>query len=97
VAALQRAGYAARAIGNPVQNLTSDAARHDLRPEDDGAFAALPDRRVRPWDPALPGAHVTVFRGGSHLTLVSHPDAVTQVIGQAICAVRGRARGDARP
>jgi hypothetical protein len=27
VAALHRAGYAARAIGNPVENLTSDAAQ----------------------------------------------------------------------
>ncbi|MEW9528568.1 alpha/beta fold hydrolase [Microbispora sp. NPDC049125] len=31
---------------------------------------------------------VTEFRGGSHLTLVSHPDAVTSVIRSAICSVR---------
>ncbi|MEU4540138.1 alpha/beta hydrolase [Streptosporangium sp. NPDC023825] len=31
---------------------------------------------------------VTEFPGGSHLTLVSHPDAVTTVIGSAICSVR---------
>ncbi|MFC7640279.1 alpha/beta hydrolase [Streptosporangium lutulentum] len=31
---------------------------------------------------------VTEFRGGSHLTLISHPDAVTAVIGSAICSVR---------
>ncbi|MFF3442738.1 alpha/beta hydrolase [Streptosporangium sp. NPDC002721] len=31
---------------------------------------------------------VTEFPGGSHLTLVSHPDAVTAVIGSAICSVR---------
>jgi pimeloyl-ACP methyl ester carboxylesterase len=30
---------------------------------------------------------VTVFDGGSHLTLVSHPDAVTAVIDQAISSV----------
>ncbi|MEV4531745.1 alpha/beta hydrolase [Streptosporangium sp. NPDC049304] len=30
---------------------------------------------------------VTEFPGGSHLTLVSHPDAVTAVIGSAICSV----------
>ena len=30
------------------------------------------------------GSQVTVFRGGSHLTLISHPDAVTQVIRAAI-------------
>lgn len=30
------------------------------------------------------GSHVTVFDGGSHLTLISHPDAVTAVIAQAI-------------
>jgi pimeloyl-ACP methyl ester carboxylesterase len=35
-------------------------------------------------------AHVTLFHGGSHLTLISHPDAVTRVIARAICAVRGR-------
>ncbi|MFB4278661.1 alpha/beta fold hydrolase [Nonomuraea sp. MTCD27] len=35
-------------------------------------------------------AHSTItrFEGGSHLTLISHPDAVTSVIGSAICAVR---------
>ncbi|GAA4629921.1 alpha/beta hydrolase [Actinoallomurus vinaceus] len=31
---------------------------------------------------------ITEFRGGSHLTLISHPDAVTSVIGSAICSVR---------
>jgi pimeloyl-ACP methyl ester carboxylesterase len=33
-------------------------------------------------------SHVTVFRGGSHLTLISHPDAVTAVIASAVCSVR---------
>lgn len=33
-------------------------------------------------------SHVTVFDGGSHLTLISHPDAVTAVIEQAIASVR---------
>jgi pimeloyl-ACP methyl ester carboxylesterase len=33
-------------------------------------------------------SHVTVFDGGSHLTLISHPDAVTAVIDQAIASVR---------
>jgi pimeloyl-ACP methyl ester carboxylesterase len=28
---------------------------------------------------------VTTFRGGSHLTLISHPEAVTAVIASAIC------------
>lgn len=28
-------------------------------------------------------SHVTMFDGGSHLTLISHPDAVTAVIEQA--------------
>jgi pimeloyl-ACP methyl ester carboxylesterase len=28
----------------------------------------------------------TVFHGGSHLTLISHPEAVTAVIGSAICS-----------
>lgn len=30
---------------------------------------------------------VTEFPGGSHLTLISHPEAVTAVIGSAICSV----------
>jgi pimeloyl-ACP methyl ester carboxylesterase len=30
-------------------------------------------------------AHVTTFRGGSHLTLISHPEAVAAVIASAIC------------
>ncbi|MGP4019339.1 alpha/beta hydrolase [Saccharopolyspora sp. 5N708] len=33
-------------------------------------------------------ANITEFPGGSHLTLISHPDAVTSVIGAAICAAR---------
>jgi pimeloyl-ACP methyl ester carboxylesterase len=33
-------------------------------------------------------SHITVFRGGSHLTLISHPDAVTAVIASAICSPR---------
>jgi pimeloyl-ACP methyl ester carboxylesterase len=33
-------------------------------------------------------SHITVFHGGSHLTLISHPDAVTAVIGSAICSLR---------
>ena len=34
------------------------------------------------------GSKVTTFQGGSHLTLISHADAVTSVIGAAICSVR---------
>ncbi|MGW4957933.1 alpha/beta fold hydrolase [Nonomuraea sp. NPDC004186] len=34
------------------------------------------------------GSKVTEFPGGSHLTLISHPDAVTRVIEDAICSVR---------
>lgn len=37
---------------------------------------------------ARAGAHVTVFDGGSHLTLVSHPEEVTAVIQQAIDSVQ---------
>lgn len=33
-------------------------------------------------------SQVTVFDGGSHLTLISNPDAVTAVINQAIASVR---------
>jgi len=33
-------------------------------------------------------SHITVFRGGSHLTLISHPNAVTAVITSAICSLR---------
>jgi hypothetical protein len=32
-------------------------------------------------------SHVTTFDGGSHLTLISHPDAVTAVIESAIASV----------
>jgi hypothetical protein len=32
-------------------------------------------------------SQVTVFDGGSHPTLISHPDAVTAVIDQAIASV----------
>jgi pimeloyl-ACP methyl ester carboxylesterase len=32
-------------------------------------------------------AHITMFHGGSHLTLISHPDAVTAVITKAVCSV----------
>jgi pimeloyl-ACP methyl ester carboxylesterase len=32
-------------------------------------------------------SQVTIFDGGSHLTLISHPDAVTAVIDQAIASV----------
>jgi pimeloyl-ACP methyl ester carboxylesterase len=33
-------------------------------------------------------AHITMFHGGSHLTLISHPNAVTAVIASAICSQR---------
>jgi pimeloyl-ACP methyl ester carboxylesterase len=33
-------------------------------------------------------SHITTFHGGSHLTLISHPDAVTAVIASAICSLR---------
>jgi hypothetical protein len=31
---------------------------------------------------------VTLFQGGSHLTLISHPNAVTATIASAILSVR---------
>jgi pimeloyl-ACP methyl ester carboxylesterase len=33
-------------------------------------------------------SHITIFHGGSHLTLISHPNAVTEVIAAAICSLR---------
>jgi pimeloyl-ACP methyl ester carboxylesterase len=33
-------------------------------------------------------SHVTVFPGGSHLTLISHPDAVTAVVEAAVSSLR---------
>ena len=33
-------------------------------------------------------SHVTLFQGGSHLTLISHPNAVTATIASAILSVR---------
>ena len=32
-------------------------------------------------------SHITMFHGGSHLTLISHPHAVTAVIASAICSL----------
>src|ERR1700733_6078693 len=32
-------------------------------------------------------SHITIFHGGSHLTLISHPNAVTAVIASAICSL----------
>jgi pimeloyl-ACP methyl ester carboxylesterase len=32
-------------------------------------------------------SHVTLFQGGSHLTLISHPNAVTAVLASAICSL----------
>jgi pimeloyl-ACP methyl ester carboxylesterase len=32
-------------------------------------------------------SHITMFQGGSHLTLISHPNAVSAVIASAICSV----------
>jgi pimeloyl-ACP methyl ester carboxylesterase len=39
------------------------------------------------------GARVTTFRGGSHLTLISHPEAVAAVIASAICDTTTAAGG----
>jgi pimeloyl-ACP methyl ester carboxylesterase len=33
-------------------------------------------------------SHITMFHGGSHLTLISHANAVTAVIASAICSLR---------
>ncbi|GAA0439066.1 alpha/beta hydrolase [Acrocarpospora corrugata] len=33
-------------------------------------------------------AKITEFRGGSHLSLISHPDKVTAVIASAVCSVQ---------
>jgi pimeloyl-ACP methyl ester carboxylesterase len=33
-------------------------------------------------------SHITLFHGGSHLTLISHPNAVTALIASAICSLR---------
>jgi pimeloyl-ACP methyl ester carboxylesterase len=32
-------------------------------------------------------SHITTFHGGSHLTLISHPDAVSAVIASAVCSL----------
>jgi pimeloyl-ACP methyl ester carboxylesterase len=32
-------------------------------------------------------SHITVFHGGSHLTLISHPNAVTATIASAVCSL----------
>jgi pimeloyl-ACP methyl ester carboxylesterase len=33
-------------------------------------------------------SHITLFHGGSHLTLISHPNAATAVIASAVCSLR---------
>jgi pimeloyl-ACP methyl ester carboxylesterase len=33
-------------------------------------------------------SQITIFHGGSHLTLISHPNAVTAVIASAVCSLR---------
>jgi pimeloyl-ACP methyl ester carboxylesterase len=33
-------------------------------------------------------SHIVLFHGGSHLTLISHPNAVTAVIASSICSLR---------
>jgi pimeloyl-ACP methyl ester carboxylesterase len=33
-------------------------------------------------------SHIAIFHGGSHLTLISHPNAVTATIASAICSLR---------
>ena len=54
-------------------------------------FISSGDRIITPTSEEAMAArahsHVTVFDGGSHLTLISHPDAVTAVIDQAIASV----------
>jgi pimeloyl-ACP methyl ester carboxylesterase len=55
-------------------------------------FVSTGDRIITP-DSELSMAHrarakITKFRGGSHLTLISHPAAVTSVIGTAVCSLR---------
>ena len=55
-------------------------------------FISTGDRIITPAS-ELAMAHrahskITIFHGGSHLTLISHPAAVTKVIGSAICSVR---------
>ncbi|WP_440073436.1 alpha/beta hydrolase [Streptosporangium sp. OZ121] len=55
-------------------------------------FISTGDRIITPFSERFMAhrarSKVTEFPGGSHLTLVSHPDAVTAVIGSAICSVR---------
>ncbi|WP_084370319.1 alpha/beta hydrolase [Microbispora sp. ATCC PTA-5024] len=56
------------------------------------AFVSTGDRIITP-SSKLSMAHrarskVTRFEGGSHLSLISHPGAVTAVIASAVCSVR---------
>ena len=56
------------------------------------AFVSTGDRIITPASKMAMArsahAHMTLFHGGSHLTLISHPRAVTAVIAKAICSVR---------
>jgi pimeloyl-ACP methyl ester carboxylesterase len=56
------------------------------------AFVSTGDRIITPASQLAMAkrahAHITVYRGGSHLTLISHPAAVTTVILEAAHSVR---------
>lgn len=55
-------------------------------------FISTGDRIITPSSERLMArrarSNITEFQGGSHLTLISHPEAVTRVIGAALCSVR---------
>jgi pimeloyl-ACP methyl ester carboxylesterase len=54
-------------------------------------FISTGDQIITPasefWMARRAHSHIVVFNGGSHLTLISHPIAVTAVIASAICSV----------
>ncbi|GAB2957402.1 alpha/beta fold hydrolase [Nonomuraea fastidiosa] len=56
-------------------------------------FASTGDRIITPQSQLAmakrAGSKVTTFPGGSHLTLVSHPEEVARVITTAACSVKG--------
>ena len=80
---LQQAGYAVRAVTNPLNGLDSAAASVGtddkiITPTSQQAMA----RRAH--------ARVAYVQGGSHLTLVSHPQAVTRQILAAVTSTCAR-------
>jgi pimeloyl-ACP methyl ester carboxylesterase len=77
-----------RAISNPLENLTTDA---EFVADYLKSIYGTGDQIITPASELAMAhrahSHITVFHGGSHLTLISHPGAVTAVVAAAVCSL----------